>query len=96
MPIHTLPAAAALARLDDFDAVIDARSEDEFALDHLSGAINWPTLNNAERITIGTMYQQVNAFEAKKRGAAISARNIAAHIEREVIDKPRGWKPLVY
>lgn len=96
MPVHTLPAAAALARLDDFDAVIDARSEDEFALDHLSGAINWPTLNNAERITIGTLYKQVNAFEAKKRGAAIAARNIAAHIEREAIDKPRGWKPLVY
>jgi len=96
MPVHTLPAADALAKLDDFDAVIDARSEDEFALDHLSGAINWPTLDNAERITIGTMYKQVNAFEAKKRGAAVSARNIAAHIEREVIDKPRGWKPLVY
>lgn len=96
MPVHTLPAADALAKLDGFDAVIDARSEDEFALDHLSGAINWPTLDNAERITIGTMYQQVNAFEAKKRGAAISARNIAAHIEREVIDKPRNWKPLVY
>jgi tRNA 2-selenouridine synthase len=96
MPVHTLPAADALATLDDFDAVIDARSEDEFALDHLSGAINWPTLNNAERIAIGTMYKQVNAFEAKKRGAAISARNIAAHIEREVIAKPRDWKPLVY
>lgn len=96
MPVHTLPAVDALARLDDFDAVIDARSEDEFALDHLSGAINWPTLDNAERITIGTLYQQVNAFEAKKRGAAVSARNIAAHIEREVIAKPRSWKPLVY
>jgi tRNA 2-selenouridine synthase len=96
MPVHTLPAADALRRLADFDTVIDARSEDEFALDHLPGAINWPTLDNAERVTIGTMYKQVNAFEAKKRGAALSARNIAAHIEREVIDKPRGWKPLVY
>ena len=46
--------------------------------------------------TIGTMYKQVNPFEAKKRGAALSARNIAAHIEREVLDKPKGWKPLVY
>jgi tRNA 2-selenouridine synthase len=42
------------------------------------------------------MYKQVNAFEAKKRGAAIAARNIAAHLEREVIDKPRDWKPLAY
>lgn len=96
MPVHTLPAAEALARLDSFDTVIDARTEDEHALDHVPGAINWPTLNNQERIDIGTMYKQVNPFEAKKRGAALSARNIAAHIEREVIDKPRGWKPLVY
>jgi tRNA 2-selenouridine synthase len=96
MPVHTLPAAEALLKLDTFDSVIDARSEDEYALDHLSGAINWPTLDNAERVEIGTMYKQVNAFEAKKRGAAIAARNISAHIEREVIDKPRDWMPLVY
>ncbi len=96
MPVHTLPATEALTRLATFDTIIDARTEDEHALDHVPGAINWPTLDNAERITIGTMYKQVNAFEAKKRGAALSARNIAAHIEREVIDKPRTWKPLVY
>lgn len=96
MPLYTLPATDVPARLGDFDTVIDARTEDEFALDHLPGAVNWPTLNNEERIVIGTMYKQVNAFEAKKRGAALSARNIAAHIEREVIDKPKGWKPLVY
>jgi tRNA 2-selenouridine synthase len=96
MPVHTLNATEALSRLAEFDLIIDARTEDEHALDHVPGAVNWPTLNNAERITIGTMYKQVNAFEAKKRGAALSARNIAAHIEREVIDKPRTWKPLVY
>jgi tRNA 2-selenouridine synthase len=89
-------AAEALVRLAEFDAVIDARSEDEFALDHLPGALNWPTLNNAERIQIGTLYKQVNPFEARKRGAAIAARNIAAHIEREVIDKPKDWRPLAY
>ncbi len=96
MPVFTLSAADALLRLDDFHTIIDARSEDEHALDHVPGAVNWPTLNNVERIAIGTMYKQVNAFEAKKRGAALAARNIAAHIEREVIDKPREWRPLVY
>src|SRR3989338_7514973 len=96
MPVHTLPASEALSQIDRFDAIIDARTEDEHALDHVPGALNWPTLNNAERITIGTMYKQVNAFEAKKRGAALSARNTAAHIERDVLDKPRDWKPLVY
>jgi tRNA 2-selenouridine synthase len=96
MPVRTLPAAEALHRLGEFDTVIDARSEDEHALDHVPGALNWPSLNNAERILVGTMYKQVDAFEAKKRGAALAARNIAAHIEREVLDQPKGWKPLVY
>ena len=57
---------------------------------------NWPTLDNAQRHEIGSTYKQVNAFEAKKRGAALAARNIAAHIEREVLDKPKNWQPLVY
>ena len=96
MPVHTLNATEALSRLAEFDLIIDARTEDEHALDHVPGAVNWPTLDNQQRIDIGTMYKQVNPFEAKKRGAALSARNIAAHIEREVIDKPKGWKPLVY
>lgn len=96
MPVALLPAHAVADRLNAFDALIDARTEAEFAEDHVPGAVNWPTLNNDERIQIGTLYKQVNPFEAKKRGAALSARNIAAHIEREVIDKPKGWKPLVY
>ncbi|WP_439587596.1 tRNA 2-selenouridine(34) synthase MnmH [Hydrogenophaga sp.] len=96
MPVHTLNAELVPDRLAEFDTVIDARTEDEHALDHVPGAVNWPTLNNAERIAIGTMYKQVSPFEARKRGAAMSARNIAAHIEREVLDKPRDWKPLLY
>ena len=96
MSLQVLPAAQVLAQLDAFDTVIDARSESEFALDHLPGAVNWPTLNDEERILIGTMYVQVNQFEAKKRGAAIAARNIASHIEREVIAKPKEWRPLAY
>jgi tRNA 2-selenouridine synthase len=79
-----------------YSTIIDARSEDEFALDHLPGAVNWPSLNNEQRITIGTLYKQVNPFEAKKRGAALVAANIAHHIEQHVIDLPRDWQPLVY
>jgi len=96
MSLQILPATEVLQRLHEYDAVIDARSEDEFALDHLPNAINWPTLNNQERHDVGTMYKQVNPFEARKRGAALAARNIAAHIERELIDKPKSWKPLAY
>ncbi|MBI3531552.1 MAG: tRNA 2-selenouridine(34) synthase MnmH [Burkholderiales bacterium] len=96
MSLTTITAEEALRRLDEFDTLIDARSEDEYAEDHLPGAVNWPTLNNEERKLVGTMYKQVNAFEASKRGAAMAARNIASHIEREVLDKPKGWKPLAY
>lgn len=92
----TITAAEALARLDEFDALIDARSESEYALDRLPGALNWPSLNDAERIVVGTEYVQVSPFLAKKRGAALVARNIASHIEREVLDKPKDWRPLVY
>ena len=94
-PIPIL-AADALARLHEFSTVIDARSESEYAQDRLPGAVNWPTLNDEERRLVGTEYAQVSPFIARKRGAAFAARNIAAHIEREVIDKPKDWKPLVY
>ncbi len=79
-----------------FSTIIDARSEDEFALDHLPGAVNWPSLNNEERIVVGTMYKQVSAFEAQKHGAALVAANIARHIQREVLPLPRTWQPLIY
>ena len=96
MSLITLSAEQAIGRLDEFDTVIDARSEGEYAQDHLPGAVNWPTLNDAERHEIGTLYTQVNPFEAKKRGAALAARNIAAHIERELIATPKEWRPLAY
>ena len=96
MSLTVIAAPDAVQRLANFDTVIDARSESEYAEDHLPGALNWPTLNDAERKFIGTTYKQVNAFEAKKRGAALAARNIGAHIEREVIDKARDWSPLLY
>jgi len=89
-------AADALTRLDSFSAVIDARSESEFAEDHLPGAINWPVLNDAERHSVGLEYAEVSPFSATKRGAAIVLRNIAQLIDREVLQLPREWRPLVY
>ncbi len=96
MKVHPVAAADAIARLGEFSAVIDARSEAEYAEDRLPGAINWPSLNNEERKEVGTIYKQVSPFEARKRGASLVAANIARHIEREVMDKPKTWRPLVY
>jgi tRNA 2-selenouridine synthase len=96
MSVQSITATELLPLLDGFDTIIDARSEDEYALDHLPGSVNWPTLRNAERHAVGTLYKQVNPFEARKRGAAIAAHNIAGHITRDVMDKPRQWRPLTY
>ncbi|MFP5394217.1 MAG: tRNA 2-selenouridine(34) synthase MnmH [Gammaproteobacteria bacterium] len=85
-----------LPELERFDCIIDARSEAEFALDHIPGAINCPVLNNEERIKVGTLYKQTGSFEAKKIGAALVSRNIARHIETLWLDKPKDWRPLVY
>lgn len=83
-------------RLDEFDTIIDARSPSEYALDHLPNAINCPVLDDAERVLVGTTYKQVGAFEAKKIGAAIVARNVSRHLETLWQDKPREWRPLIY
>ena len=96
MSVRPISASDAVTRLDEFDAVIDARSEGEFAEDHLPGAVNWPSLDDAQRHEVGTLYKQVSPFDARKRGAALVAANIARHIARDVMDKPKGWKPLVY
>jgi tRNA 2-selenouridine synthase len=94
--LRRILAADALARLGEFDAVVDARSESEFAEDRLPGAVNWPSLNDAERIAVGTEYKQASPFDARKQGAVLVARNIARHVEREAQPLARDWKPLVY
>lgn len=85
-----------LAQLAQFDDIIDVRSPSEFGDDHIPGAANFPVLNDEERARVGTIYKQVSAFDAKKIGAALVARNIADHVERHFADKPKNWHPLVY
>jgi tRNA 2-selenouridine synthase len=79
-----------------FSCVIDARSEGEYALDALPGAVNWPSLNNEERILVGTLYKQQGAFEAQKIGAALVAANISKHLQAHALSLSKSWKPLVY
>jgi tRNA 2-selenouridine synthase SelU len=96
MSLNPVTAQATAADLGAFDAIIDARSPAEFAEDHLPGAVNWPVLDDEQRRVVGTLYKQVSALEARKVGAAMVARNIAAHVEREAPGLAREWKPLVY
>ncbi len=84
------------ARWRGFDCVIDVRAPAEFAEDHIPGAVSMPVLDDAERARVGTIYKQDSAFTARKIGAALVARNAAAHIEAHMMDRPGAWKPLVY
>ena len=95
MPVEHLERAD-LASLAGFDAVIDVRSPAEFAQDHAPGAINLPVLGNDERAQVGTIYVQESRFRARRIGAAIIARNVAAHLEGALADKPGSFRPLVY
>ena len=90
------PSVVTVAQLAGFDEVIDVRSPAEFAEDHVPGAINCPVLDDAERAAIGTLYAQLSPFDAKKRGAALVAKNIARHIEEKFAAHGKGWRPLVY
>ncbi|MBM3346118.1 MAG: tRNA 2-selenouridine(34) synthase MnmH [Betaproteobacteria bacterium] len=85
-----------VARLDEFDEIVDVRSPAEFALDHVPGAVNHPVLSNEQRARVGTLYKQVSPFEARKLGAALVARNIADHVEHAFMSRGRDWRPLVY
>jgi tRNA 2-selenouridine synthase len=75
---------------------IDVRSPLEFADDHIPGAESRPVLDDAERARIGTMYAKESGFAAKRAGAALVARNIAAMLEGPFAGKPRAWSPVVY
>lgn len=79
-----------------FDDIIDVRAPAEWAEDHIPGAISLPVLDDAERARVGTIYKQVSPFTARKVGAALVAKNAAAHLEGPLADKPGGWQPLIY
>ncbi len=84
------------AARDGFDAIIDVRSPAEFALDHIPAAINLPVLDDVQRAAVGTEYVQGSKFLARRVGAAVVARNIAAHLEGALAGRDGSFKPLVY
>jgi tRNA 2-selenouridine synthase len=86
---------ATIAELAAFDEIIDVRSSAEFAEDRIPGSLSCPVLDDDERHEIGTLYKQVSPFDARRRGAAYVARNIAAHLLAHFQDRPRNWRPLV-
>jgi tRNA 2-selenouridine synthase len=81
---------------DGYDAVIDVRSPAEFALDAVPGAINLPVLDDEQRAAVGAEYVRGSKFLARRTGAAMVARNIAAHLDGPLGDRGGSFRPLVY
>ncbi len=81
---------------DAFDEVIDVRAPEEFAEDHITGAINLPVLDDAQRAFVGTMHKQQSPFEARRLGAGLVSAAIGKHLETHLADKPRSYRPLIY
>jgi len=79
-----------------FDTVIDVRSPAEFAIDHIPGAINLPSLSNEERAEVGTIYKQDSPFKARKVGASLVLSNVARHIAGPLQHHDGSWRPLIY
>jgi len=79
-----------------FDFVCDARAPSEYDDDHVPGAVSTPVLNDAQRKEVGTLYKQVDPFEAKKVGAAMVAANLGKIIDERFLTAPRDTKILVY
>jgi tRNA 2-selenouridine synthase len=90
------PTVIGIARLAEFTDRIDVRSPAEFALDHIPGAASHPVLDDAQRACIGALHRQESAFAARKAGAALVAKNVAAMLDSAFAGRPREWRPLVY
>lgn len=60
----------------EWDVVCDARSPGEYADDHIPGSLNFAVLDDDERAEVGTLHVQASPFEARRRGAALVARQL--------------------
>ncbi|MFT4637445.1 MAG: tRNA 2-selenouridine synthase [Verrucomicrobiales bacterium] len=79
-----------------FDEIIDVRAPEEYGIDHITGAINLPVLQDEERVRVGTLHHQQGPFDARKVGAGLVAANISMHLEKHFFEKPKGYRPVIY
>jgi tRNA 2-selenouridine synthase len=63
-------------------AVVDVRSEGEFAAGHIRGAVNVPLLNNVERVVVGTTYKQQGQEHAIREGFRLVGPRLVEMVEQ--------------
>jgi tRNA 2-selenouridine synthase len=84
-----------MKRFSEYDLVIDARSQREYAEDHIPGAINLPVVNNDEYAEVGTLHR-TDKMRAYLIGVSYSLKNISRNLDTVISGLPRTSKILVY
>ncbi len=78
------------------DEIIDVRAPEEYAIDHITGALNLPVLQDEERVRVGTLHRQLGPFDARKTGAGLVSANISRHFETHFHAKEKSYRPVIY
>jgi tRNA 2-selenouridine synthase len=69
-----------LLELQEMPILLDARSEGEFEMGHIPGAISFPILNNEERKLVGTCYKQKGHEPAVILGYELVGNKFAQYV----------------
>jgi len=72
--------------INNFEKIIDVRSESEFEEDAIPTSENIPVLNNYQRKRVGKIYKN-DPFEARKIGATIIVKNIETFLKKNSLSK---------
>src|SRR5438045_596454 len=75
--------------------VVDARSQREYADDHVPRAVNLPVVDNEEYAEVGTLHR-ADSHRAYLIGVSYALRNISQAIEALVSQYPKDSRMLVY
>lgn len=84
-----------MERFAQYDLIIDARSEREYAEDHIPGAINLPVATNDEYAEVGTLHR-TDKMRAYLIGVSYSLKNISRHLDTVIAGYPKNTRILVY
>lgn len=76
-------------------AIIDARSEGEFAQSHIPNSFNLPILTNPERVTVGTLFKEEGNEAAILKGFELVGPRFHK-IQKEALKKFPQKKILIY
>lgn len=78
-----------------YSLVIDARSEREYAEDHLPCAVNLPVVDNEEYAEVGTTHK-TDKHRAYVVGVSYAMKNMSRAIDALVASQPKDARMLVY